>query len=273
MTGRPIATPGACDTHMHFYSSTYPSSPTATLFPPDATVEQYRAFQHRIGLERVVVVQPTTYGMDNSCQLDAMASFGESARGVMVVDSSTPQDELERLDDLGVVGARFHMLPGGAVGWDELAPTAAAIADRGWHIQLQLDGNELAARAAALSSLPTPLVIDHIGRFMPPPSTLDTPSITALCDLLDAGHTWIKLSAPYESTAATPPSHPEVLPLVDRLVRGWPERLVWASNWPHPGQPNPMTADELEALVTRWLPDEATRNAVLTGNAAELYGF
>ena len=154
-----------------------------------------------------------------------------------------------------------------------MAPTAAAIADLGWHIQLQLDGNELADRVAELSALPTPLVIDHIGRFMPPPSSLETPSVVALFDLLDAGRTWVKLSAPYESTAATPPSHPEVLALVDRLVRDWPERLVWASNWPHPGQPDPLTADDLETLASRWLADDATRQRVLADNAAELYGF
>ena len=273
MNDRPLGFPGACDTHMHFYSSAHPTSPQATLFPPDATVADYRTLQDELGLERVVVVQPTTYGMDNRCQLEGMAPFGHSARGVMVVDSSTPTAELERLSALGVVGARFHMLPGGAVGWDELTPTAAAIADHGWHIQLQLDGNELDHRFDQLAALPTPLVVDHIGRFMPPTTTLDAPSVRALCSLLDNGRTWVKLSAPYESTAATPPTHPEVLPLVDHLVRHWPERLLWASNWPHPGQADPLTPGDLVDLAERWLPTADLRRRVLVDNAAALYGF
>jgi D-galactarolactone isomerase len=273
MSDRPLGFPGACDTHMHFYSSTHPTSPKATLFPPDATVDDYRTLQDQLGLERVVVVQPTTYGLDNRCQLEGMAAFGDAARGVMVVDSSTPAIELERLSALGVVGARFHMLPGGAVGWTELAPTAAAIADHGWHIQLQLDGNELDRRFEQLTALPTPLVVDHIGRFMPPTATLDAAPVRALCSLLDAGRTWVKLSAPYESTAATPPTHPEVLPLVDHLVRHWPERLVWASNWPHPGQARPLTPGDLADLAERWLPTPDLRRRVLVDNAAALYGF
>ncbi len=273
MTSGPLAHPGACDTHMHFYSSSFPTSPAATLFPPDATVGDYTTVQEQLGLERVVVVQPTTYGLDNSCQLDGMAAFGARARGVMVVNSSTSERELERLTGLGVVGARFHMLPGGAVGWDELAPTASAIADHGWHIQLQLDGNELADRQAKLVALPVPLVIDHIGRFMPPTKSLDDSPVLALNALLDAGNTWVKLSAPYESTAATPPHHPEVLPLVDHLTANWPERLVWASNWPHPGQPEPLRTSDLEALAQRWLPDGELRRRVLVDNAAALYGF
>ncbi len=85
---------GACDTHMHFYDGSFPVAPAAVLHPPDATVADYRALQQHLGTDRVVVVQPTTYGMDNHCQLAAMARLGDAARGVMVVDSSTPPAEL-----------------------------------------------------------------------------------------------------------------------------------------------------------------------------------
>jgi D-galactarolactone isomerase len=264
--------PGACDTHVHVYSTSYPSAASATIFPPDSTVDEHRALQERLGLERLVLVQPTTYGLDNSCQLDAMVALGDRTRGVMVVDSSTPVEELDRLTSLDVVGARFHMLPGGAVPWTELAPTADRIAEFGWHIQLQLDGNELAERLPALQ-LPVPLVIDHIGRFMPPAASLTDPSVVALRSLLERGDTWVKLSAPYESINANPPAHPEVLPLVDLLVHDYPERLVWASNHPHPAQSQPLTASQIEELALRWMPDEAIRRRILVDNAATLYRF
>ena len=34
---------GACDTHMHFYNSKYPTAPTALATPPDAWVDDEAA--------------------------------------------------------------------------------------------------------------------------------------------------------------------------------------------------------------------------------------
>jgi D-galactarolactone isomerase len=263
---------GACDTHMHFYDAHYPASSAATLFPPDASVDAYQALQRELGLERVVIVQPSTYGLDNACQIDAAASFGRDARVVVVVDEHTPDTELRRLDELGARGARFHMLPGGALGWESLEPTAHRIADLGWHIQLQMDGNLLPERLDTLHSLPVPLVIDHVGRFMPPPPP-DSAAFAALLVLVDTGRCWVKLSAPYESTGAVTPSYPTVTTLVDRLVDHAPERLLWATNWPHPGQTEPPTAAHIRDLTETWIPDDARRRMILTDNPAILYGF
>lgn len=261
----------ACDTHMHFYDSRYPVAPESVLRPSDATPADYREVRNVLGLERVVVVQPTTYGLDNSCQLDAMAGFGDSARGVMVVDHETPRSELARLTDLGTRGARFHMLPGGAVDWNSLQTVAANIAPFGWHIQLQLNGRELVDRLETLQRLPVGLVIDHVGRFMPPVAA-DEPSFRALLSLVDNG-AFVKLSAPYESSTAGPPDYADVRPLIDALVAHAPDRLLWASNWPHPGQADPPTPTDLHRLLTRWLPTDRLRTQVLVTNPSGLYGF
>lgn len=263
---------GSCDTHVHVYDRRYDTAPTATLFPPDASVAEYRGLQRAIGTDRVVLVQPSTYGLDNSCQIDAAADFGETARLVVVVDEHTASAELRRLTELGARGARFHMLPGGAVGWSALRPVAERIAALGWHIQLQMDGNLLGDRLELLLDLPTPIVVDHVGRFMPPPGA-DSPAVDALVRLLDTGRCWVKLSAPYESTDDDGPDHPRVGSIVRRLVDHAPERLLWATNWPHPGRAHPPTAADLLALLHAWLPSEELRRAVLVDNPAILYGF
>ena len=54
------APPNATDCHHHIYDARYPADPTATLRPPDALVEDYRALQKRIGTTRNVLVQPST---------------------------------------------------------------------------------------------------------------------------------------------------------------------------------------------------------------------
>ena len=264
---------GACDSHVHIYDRRYPVSPSAVLTPPDASLVEYQAVQAELGgLDRVVFVQPTTYGLDNGCQLEAVAQLGDAARAVVVVDDSATDDELARLTSQGARGARFHMLPGGAVPWEIMHAVAELIARHGWHIQLQLNGRQLAERLDALLALPTPIVVDHVGRFMPPVEPAH-PAFGALLTLLDTGRCWVKLSAPYESTHESAPAYPSVATLVHRLVKHAPERMLWATNWPHPGQVDPPTPAQVANLRDAWLPTNALRRQVLVDNPVEVYGF
>jgi D-galactarolactone isomerase len=217
-------------------------------------------------------VQPTTYGLDNSCQLDAMRSLASDARAVAVVDHMVSASELHRLTDAGVRGARFHMLTGGSVDWSSLPEVASRIAEVGWHIQLQLDGHELGRRLEVLESLPVPLVIDHVGRFMPP-VPVDHSDVDALRRLVDNGDTWVKLSAPYESAPDAEHRYELVGELARALVTRAPERMLWATNWPHPGQSDPPTVERLAELLLEWIPNATTRTMVLVDNPAVLYGF
>lgn len=269
------APPGACDTHMHFYHSRYPTASTALFAPPNASVSDYRKLQERLGLERVVVVQPTTYGKDNSCTLDAIAEIGPGARGVAVVDVDVSDAELERLTKAGIRGVRFHMFPGGALPWEALERIAARVREFGWHIQLQLDGRTLPERQALIKRFPGTLVIDHTGKFLEP-VPVDDPAFRVLMGLVENGHTWVKLSAPYETSKRGRPLYADVGALAKALVRAAPDRMLWASNWPHPSKVpyDPMPDDaELLDLLLDWAPDDTTRRKILADNPAKLYGF
>ena len=153
-----------------------------------------------------------------------------------------------------------------------LEAVAARVAPFGWHVQLQMNGHEFPDRLERLQRLPCPLVVDHVGRFMPPGST-DDPAFGALCALLDGGRCWVKLSAPYESSKADAPRYGDVAPLARALVAAAPERMLWASNWPHPNQDTRYDEAAMLDLLLDWVDDEATRNRILTDNPAELYGF
>ncbi len=263
---------GACDCHMHVYEDRFPIVPQATFKPPHAPLAEYRQVQRALGLTRAVVVQPNGYGFDNRCTLEALAGLGTAGRGVATVPVDVADAELERLTRAGVRGARCHLLPGGMLTWEALLPLAARISAFGWHIQLQLDGRELPRYAAALSRLPVPLVIDHNGKYLEPVAT-DHPAFKALLRLLAGGNTWVKLSAPYETSRQGPPRYADVGALARALVAAHPSRCVWASNWPHPGRdPRPDSAALLD-LLRDWAPDAATRRRILVDNPAQLYGF
>src|SRR5262245_21979311 len=97
MNSPKLKTPaGACHCHMHFFDSRFPLAEKARRKEKDATVAEYREVQRRLGLQRVVVVQPTAYGRDNRCTLEAIAQIGPDARGIAVVDTSVTDAELER---------------------------------------------------------------------------------------------------------------------------------------------------------------------------------
>jgi len=201
-----------------------------------------------------------------------MKSFGAASRGVVVPDPAISDEELERLSRAGVCGIRFHMLPGGVLDWDVMEDLAVRVASFGWHVQLQMNGRDLPEREQLLTRLPGDLVIDHVGRFMGPVG-IDDPSFRVLLGLLDSGRCWVKLSAPYESSEAGPPAWADVTSEARALVKAAPERMLWASNWPHPGQKNPPDEADLLDLLLEWIDDAPTRIKILRDNPAELYNF
>lgn len=264
---------GTVDTHMHIYHHRYPTAPTAVVKPEDAVVSDYLAMRKRIGVDRTVVVQPSAYGLDNTCTLDAMAEIGPSARGIAVCNLKTSDAELERLHKAGIRGLRFFMFKGGAVGWDELESMSARIAPLGWHIVLQLDGRDYPQHEAMIDGLESPVVLDHTGKFLEPVG-LDHPGFQALTRLLKNKKKYLKLAAPYETSRAGPPFYDDVGKLAKALAPTIPDQLVWASNWPHPssGFVGPDDADMLDLLLD-WVPDETTRRKVLVDNPVRLYGY
>lgn len=266
------APPGACDTHMHIYEARFAFAPTATIKPPPAPVSAYREIQEQLGLERVVVVQPSGYGFDNTCTLEAVAALGASARCVVVPRPDASDAELEKLHAAGARSVRYFMLPSGVLPWDTLEPMAARIAPLGWNINLQLDGRELAQYETMLSRLPCTLVIDHNGKFLDPVG-VGHPGFRTLLKLLDGGRCYVKLSAPYETSKTGAPKFADVSVLARALVNANPERCLWASNWPHPNQnPQPSSAAMLDLLL-EWADDEDTRRNILADNPERLYGF
>lgn len=268
------APPGTTDTHMHVFESRFPLAPTAVMKPPEAPVSEYARVRKRLGIERTVVVQPSGYGTDNGCTLAAIAALGPSARGIAVVPESVADAELDRLAEAGIRGVRFHMLPGGVLSWESLEPLAARVLPFGWHVQLQLDGRRLPDHEVVLRRLPGTLVIDHVGKFLEPVPT-DHPSFRVLVRLIEAGRTYVKLSAPYEVSKVGPPTYDDVGVLAKVLLKTAPERMLWATNWPHLGQPRERMPDEAVQLdmLLDWAPDEAVRHKILVDNPARLYGF
>jgi D-galactarolactone isomerase len=199
--------------------------------------------------------------------------LGAAARAVVVVHEDTSEEEIERMTRAGAVGQRFFNLPGGSVPFERMDAIIARVHAFGWHANLQLDGRELPRHEAQIRRLPGRFVIDHNGKFLEPVAP-EHEAFRALLRLLDTGRCWVKLAAPYETSRTGGPKYEDVSRLARALVQHAPERMLWASNWPHPSVP-PGTLDDLALLelLQDWAPRAADRHRILVDNPAELYGF
>src|SRR5918911_837205 len=269
---RTRAPANATDCHHHIYDKRFPTDPRATLPAEDATVADYRKLQQRIGTSRNVVVQPSAYGTDNRGLVDALASFGSTARGVAVVNTGVDDEELKRLHEAGVRGIRFNLkFPAGPTA-DMLEPLSRRIDPLGWHIQINASADQIVAIEGILNRLPTPIVFDHLAQ-IPEPAGVNDPSFGVVAKLIGKGRTWIKLTGPYITSKVGPPTYADAGAVAKAFVQLAPERMVWGSDWPHPSEKTKPDDALLFDLLAEWTPGESVRNRVLVENPAALYGF
>jgi D-galactarolactone isomerase len=264
---------GKCDTHLHFYDDKYQPLPD-TPSPAAASVAQYRQVMAWLGIERAVVVQPNAYGDDNRCTMDAVAELGAAARAVVVVKPGVSDDEMARLTKAGARGIRFMSLLGGTLSWSDMDEMGRRAHQHGWHSIVQLDGRTLPEHEGQIRRLPGKFVIDHIGKFLEPVPP-DHIAFKTLLSLLDTGRCWLKLAAPYEWSKTGGPAYQDVARLAKILIAHAPDRMIWASNWPH-AQANKFGYPDdgaLLDLLLDWAPDDTVRRKTLVTNPAELYGF
>jgi len=275
MTGKapiPHMPVGACDCHFHIFgpAARYPFAPDRSYTPPDALLPDFHLFQSRMGLTRSVIVQPSVYGFDNSCTLDALDALGKEARGVVVVNGSFTEADIAAMNARGARGVRFNLLFSGGPDAAEIERVADLIRPFGWHIQLLIDCRTLPQLAPSLRRTRLPLVFDHFGH-IPAPLALASEGFGMLVELLREGLAWCKLSGAYRISEHRDAENCE--PIAVALAEAARSRLVWGSDWPHPGYTNPEPGPvTLLQRLFDWLGDEAMQ-AVLVDNPAQLYNF
>lgn len=266
----------ACDCHIHIYDpARFRMVPSRRVPPTDAAVPHYRLFQRRIGTARVVIVTPRNYATQNQVTVDAITQLGPNARGVAVLHPTVTDAELKQLHEAGVRGIRFSLSdPATAVVTLEMVePLSKRVADLGWHVQFNVEGQQVVEWADLLRRLPSQMVFDHMGH-PPLPEGIEHPSHRIIRGLVDRGRTWVKLSGAYSNTKVGPP-YPEATKIAQAFVKAAPERMVWGSDWPHPSEPPDRKPNDavLFDLLSEWAPDEATRHRILVENPVTLYGF
>jgi predicted TIM-barrel fold metal-dependent hydrolase len=263
------------DCHTHVFVDGYPLIPERGYDPPQSTLEDMMAMHEMLGIDRVVFTQPSVYGTDNSAILDAAARIPDRARLVVAVRGDASDEELGGMHERGARGIRLNLdnVGGMPVELDEVPALAKRVGAMGWHVEFLFAGRELPGLLPLLRSLDAPISIGHFG-YMPASEGVGYPPFQALLELVREGNTWVKLSGPNRLGVGDLPPWPEVVPMAKALIEANPNRMLWATDWPHPNKfvDQPNDADLLEQLEL-WAPEEEMRRRILVDNPATLYGF
>ena len=274
---------GAVDAHCHVFGPghLFPYAPQRKYTPCDAGKEQLFALRDRLGFARNVIVQATCHGADNRALLDALATAGDRARGVVTLAPDVTDAELQRMHAAGVRGVRFNFVRRlvDFTPKEELQRVAERIAPLGWHVVVYFEAVDLPELWDFFVSLPTTVVVDHMGR----PDVglpVDGPQFERFVALMrEHPNVWSKVSCPERLSIAGPraldgerDAYRDVVPFARRLVETFPDRVLWGTDWPHPNLKDHMPDDGLLVdFIPRIATTPALRQALLVDNPARLY--
>lgn len=268
--------PGAVDAHCHVFGpgEVFPYAPERKYTPTDAGKRALFALRDFLGFERNVIVQATCHGADNSALVDALRSSSGRARGVATIRPGTSRAELEDLHTAGVRGIRFNFVkrlvdPEPDEYYRELIDRVAGL---GWHVVIYFEATDLAERWNLFTSLPVPVVVDHLGR----------PDVTREVDGEEFGlflrlmseneNVWSKVSCPERLSAVGPPRYEDVRPFARRVVESFPDRVLWGTDWPHPNMKSHIPDDgDLVDILPHIAATEELQRRLLVDNPLRLY--
>ena len=266
---------GAVDAHCHVFgpAAFFPYAHSRKYTPCDAGKEKLFALRDHLGFTRNVIVQATCHGSDNTALLDALATAGEQARGVASVHHDIGMNELRAMDQAGVRGVRFNFVKRlvDSTPRASFLKIAQKIATLGWHSVVYFEAPDLEELAPFITQLPTPVVVDHMGR--PDVSKgSDHRDFQRFLTLLDDNdHIWTKVSCP-ERLTVSGGDYTDVVPYARTLVERFPDRVLWGTDWPHPNMKSHMPDDGLLVdFIARIATDTVAQQALLVDNPMALY--
>jgi predicted TIM-barrel fold metal-dependent hydrolase len=149
-----------------------------------------------------------------------------------------------------------------------------------WHIQINTGLPVVAAIAQTVADLKVPVVFDHMANLQAEKGA-NQPGFGALVELVKGRNTYVKLSAPYNLSKRADWS--DVTPLAKALIVAGSDRMLWGTNWPHPGngrgpitQITPYQVVDNPALLRIFAeecPGAAMRKMILVDTPQRLYRF
>ena len=262
---------GSCDCHVHIWG---PQSEVSLVdgFPLkfyDALLEDYISVSDKIGIDRSVIVQAIPQGHDHRILLKCLRAYPKKFRGVAVPSPYASDSEIGELHEAGCRGIRV------AYSFSSHIPikNIERVAERGWHVQIVIQPENLAEWYSTILSLPCDIVIDHMG--LPNAEDgINSEHFKKILSIVEKPNVWVKLTGMDKVSSQGKAPWLDTIPFARKIYEMAPERCLWGTDWPHPGTFTnmPDEADQLDILL-KWFPNDSDRYRVLVQNPERLYGF
>ncbi len=271
----------SCDSHFHVFgpAERYPYGTDIRYQPPLAPLADYLKLARQLGCERFVFVQPSAYGRDNACLLDAMREMGATCRGIVDIDEDAPDAELERLNRAGVRGVRVNVNPikPPEPGFSKtmlarIERLDARLSGIGWMLDFLTPGWLTRELLPVMKRLKCRFTVAHMGMFLAKDGSKQPGFQEFLGLLRDRGERcWVKFTGVYRMSVA--PGFADAAPMARALIEAVPDRIIWGSDYPHLSFADKVGSVELFNLLGKWAPDAAIRKKILVENPEQLFGF
>lgn len=261
----------AIDCHAHVMEVNRPLSPERHSAPiRDVKVEEYLAVLDAHGISHGLLTAPSFYGIDNSLLIDSLAAHPQRLRGTAIVDPLISAGQLDTMQRQGICGVRLNWIKRSSLpdaGSPDYQRLFGLVRDMGMHVEIFLEGELLGSVLPVIRESRVKVVLDHFG-CPDPRAGVDGPGFRQILNAVEAGDTWVKLSAPYRLRGADPQRYVDAL-----LAAGGPERLVWATDWPFVGHETEVTYQQCIDWLKQWVPDDRVRHTILAETPAKLFSY
>ncbi|HLQ98571.1 MAG TPA: amidohydrolase family protein [Candidatus Dormibacteraeota bacterium] len=241
------------DAHLHIIDETFPLIANQGYLPDYFSYEDYLERVKSLNIVGGAIVSGSFQGYDQTYLIDSIQKLGNGFVGVTQIPFDTSDEEIVRLNKLGVRALRFNVNRGGSEAISRLDYFARRVYELAhWHTELYINSTKLPEIASIIEKLPA-VSVDHLG--------LSKDGFTHLLSLVDKG---VKVKATgfgridFDSSEA-----------IKKICSINPDALMFGTDLPSTRAKRPFQLSDID--IVRNALDDKQAEKVLYKNAHEWY--